>query len=209
MQHRIVIAAIVSLMTGGAAHVQATEGEQQQNQLQSRRLTHGASPAGGLTESQSSIQAKPFTAELRFDIKNGEPGLPNEYTKLVFADGSNRYVALVRRSGKVMSEGILRGATVQEWGLHEVTLGPETNGRGTGYLVITRGPGDILYLKTQLRQITLPGKRGEPRSGFNGLWEVSGATGKFNGLQGAGTLRINRLSESGRQWILEGELSGP
>ncbi|WOD14167.1 hypothetical protein [Paraburkholderia kirstenboschensis] len=145
MQHRIVIAGIVRLMTVGAAYVHAAEGEQQQNQLPSSRLPHGPSPAGGLNENQSSTQAKPFTAELRFDIKNGEPGLPNEYTKLVFADGSNRYVALVRRSGKVMSGGILRGATVQEWGLHEVTLGPETNGRGTGYLVITRGPGGHHY----------------------------------------------------------------
>ncbi|MGF6937088.1 hypothetical protein OKW41_006250 [Paraburkholderia sp. UCT70] len=193
MQHRIVLACILSLMTLGAVCAPAIPEEQQQNQPHAGQLT----------------QAKPFTVELRFDIKKGEPGLPNEYTRLVFADGSNRYVALVRRSGKVVTEGALRGATVQEWGFHEVTLGPETNGRGTGYLVITRGPGDILYLKTQLRQITVAGKRGEPRSAFNGLWEVSGATGKFNGLQGAGTLRIKRLSESERQWVLEGELSEP
>jgi hypothetical protein len=209
MQHRIVIAGIVSLTTMGAVHAKTTEGGQQQNPLQLRRLTQVTSPAGRLTGSQSSTQSTSFTAELRFDIKNGEPGLPNEYTKLVFADGSNRYVALVRRSGKVVSEGILRGATVQEWGFHEVTLGPETNGRGTGYLVIARSPGDILYLKTQLRQRAVPGKDGDSRSAFNGLWEVSGATGKFTGLQGAGTLRINRLSESARQWILEGELSKP
>jgi hypothetical protein len=37
-----------------------------------------------------SVLAKPFSAELRFDIKKGEPGQPNEYTKLKFADGSNR-----------------------------------------------------------------------------------------------------------------------
>jgi hypothetical protein len=78
---------------------------------------------------------------------------------------------------------------------------------GTGYLVIAFSPGNVLYLKTQLRQITVPGKDRESRSAFNGLWEVSGATGKFTGLQGAGTLQINRLSESERQWILEGELS--
>jgi hypothetical protein len=153
--------------------------------------------------------AKPFTAELRFDIKKGEPGLPNEYTKLEFADGSNRYIALVRRSGKVVSAGVLHGATVQDWGYHEVTLGPDTNGRGAGYLIMTSGPGDLLYLKTQLRQITVPSRGNEPRSVFNGLWEVSGATGKFKGLQGSGTLRIERLSESVRQWILEGELSEP
>lgn len=90
-----------------------------------------------------------------------------------------------------------------------MTLRPETNGRGTRYLVITCGPGGILYLKTQLRQTTLAGKRGESPSAFNGLWEVSGATEKFNGLPDSGTLRIDRLSESERQWILEGELSGP
>ncbi len=124
MQRRIVLAGILSLMAAFTACVQAGAGEQQHNQSQAGQLT----------------QAKPVTVELRFDIKNGEPGLPNEYTKLIFADGSNRYVALVRRSGKVVSEGMLRGATAQEWGFHEVTLGPETNGLGTGYLVITQAP---------------------------------------------------------------------
>jgi hypothetical protein len=155
------------------------------------------------------VSAEPFTAELRFDVKKSEPGQPNEYTKLEFADGSNRYVALVRRSGRVVSRGMLRDATVQEWGFHEVTLGPEPNGRGTGYLVIVRGPSNIIYLKTQLRQLSLSRKGDEQHSVFTGLWEVSGATGEFKGLQGAGTLRINRLSESERQWILDGETSKP
>jgi hypothetical protein len=90
--------------------------------------------------------AEPFTVEFRFDVKKGEPGQPNEYTKLGFANGSNRYVALVRRSGKAVGERMLRGATVQDWGFHEVTFGLETDGRGTGYLVISRSPGDIIYL---------------------------------------------------------------
>ena len=156
-----------------------------------------------------SVQAKPFSTELRFDIKKGEPGQPNEYTKLEFADGSNRYVALVRRTGRVVDSGMLRGAMVQEWGFHEVTQGPDANGRGTGYLVISRGPGNILYLKTQLRQITVSTKAGESHSVFNGLWEISGATGTFSGLQGTGTLQINRLSESERQWLLDGEIAEP
>jgi hypothetical protein len=205
----MVIAGIVSLTTVSAVCAQTMEGARQKNQMQVGRSSQGTSSPGVLVATQSSAQATPFTAELRFDIKNGEPGLPNEYTKLMFADGSNRYVALVRRSGKVVSHGMLRGATVQEWGFHEVTLGPESNGRGMGYLVIARGPADILYLKTQLRQITVPRKGGDPRSAFNGLWEVSGGAGKFTRLQGAGTLRINRLSENERQWILEGELSEP
>jgi hypothetical protein len=153
--------------------------------------------------------AKPFSTEFRFDIKTGEPGLPNEYTKLEFADGSDRYVALVRRTGRVVGSGMFLGAMVQEWGFHEVTLGAEPNGQGVGYLVISRGAGDMLYLKTQLRQLSVPTKAGELRSVFSGLWEVSGATGTFRGLQGAGTLRINRLSEHERQWMLDGEMSGP
>ena len=99
--------------------------------------------------------ATPFTAGFPFDIRKGEPGLPNEYTKLEFADGSSRYVALVRRAGRVVGGGMFRGAMVQEWRLHEVTLGSETNGRGTGYLVITRGPGHMVYLNTQLRRISV------------------------------------------------------
>lgn len=168
----------------------------------------GLAAACWLSASPSAL-AKPFSAELRFDIKKGEPGLPNEYTKLEFADGSNRYVALVRRSGRVVSGGMFRGAMVEEWGFHEVTLGPQANGRGTGYLVITRGPDNALYLKTQLRQLTLPTKTDEQSSVFNGLWEVSGATGMYRGLQGTGTLRINRLSEFERQWLLDGEISEP
>jgi hypothetical protein len=117
-----------------------------------------------------------------------------------------------RVADKVVSEGMLRSATVQEWVFHEVPLRAVTAGQGTGYLVITRGPEDIIYLKTQLRQVTVRSKLGEPRSAFNGLWEVSGATEKFNGLQGADTLRTNRLSEttqiaehigSWRIWFLE------
>ena len=124
--------------------------------------------------------ATPFTAGLPFDMRKGEPGLPN--TKLEFAYGSSRYVALVRRAGRVVGAGC-RGAMVQEWGLHEVTLGSETNGRGTGYLVITRGPGHMVYLNTQLRRISVSTKTGEQRAVFNDLWEVSGTTGIFKGLQ--------------------------
>jgi hypothetical protein len=151
--------------------------------------------------------AEPLNVELLIDLKNGAPGLPNEYTKLNFADGSNRYVALVRRSGKVVGNGPFAGATVQDWGLHEVSTKPEITGQGTGYLVISHGDADVVYLKTQTRSMAFPKKGDRQDSIFIGTWEVTGASGKFRGLEGAGTLRVNPLSPSERQWLLTGEVN--
>lgn len=129
---------------------------------------------------------------------------PKESLRLDFADGSKRYLAMVRREGKATGQGPLVGATATEWGMHDVTPGVGFNSHG--YLVFAMPDGDIAYLKTQVRATTVPGPDGKPNNLVNGSWEVVGASGKLKGLQGAGTLRINAVGPTERQWILDGEM---
>jgi len=129
---------------------------------------------------------------------------PKAESKLEFADGSKRYLLSTQREGKATGNGPLAGATMLEWGMHDVT--PGIGALGNGYLVFTITEGDVAYLKYQIRGIPVPGPDGKPRNLINGFWEVAGSTGKLKGLRGAGTVHINTVSPKERQWILEGDL---
>lgn len=141
-------------------------------------------------------QAEPIKVEAVLSQK--------EQLRLEFADGSKRYLAMVRREGKATGQGPIVGAITTEWGMHDVT--PRVGFNSHGYLVFAMPDGDIAYLKTQLRATTVPGPDGKPRNLLNGLWEVVGASGKLKGIQGAGTLSINAVGPTDRQWILDGEM---
>lgn len=125
-------------------------------------------------------------------------------SKLEFADGSKRYLVAIQRQGKATGNGPLAGATMLEWGMHDVT--PGIGFFGNGYLVFTITEGDVAYLKYQVRGIAVPGPDGKPRNLIDGFWEVAGSNGKLKGLRGAGTVHINAVSPKERQWILEGDL---
>jgi hypothetical protein len=124
---------------------------------------------------------------------------------LEFADGSQHVVRLVQREGPTKGEGPLRGATLLEWGMHDMNPGKGV-ADGTGYLVATGSAGDIAYLKYQWRAIMARGQDGKPMPLLGGQWEVVGATGKFKGLTGLGTLRIEVLEGTRRHWMFEGDL---
>jgi hypothetical protein len=124
---------------------------------------------------------------------------------LEFADGSQHVVRLVQREGHAKGEGPLSGATLLEWGIHDMNLG-KGYADGAGYLVATKSPGDIAYLKYQWRAIMAKGQDGKPMPLLGGHWEIVGGTGKLEGLTGLGTLRIEVLEGSNRHWMFEGEL---
>ena len=69
---------------------------------------------------------------------------PKAESKLEFADGSNRYLLATQREGKATWNGPLAGATMLEWGTHDVT--PGIGFLGNGYLVFTTNEGDVAYL---------------------------------------------------------------
>ena len=92
---------------------------------------------------------------------------------------------------------MLCGAAVTEYGKHGIT--PGIGGEASGYFIFTVPEGDIAYVKWVVRAISVPGLN-------SGVWEVVGGTGKLKGLQGAGTLHIKTVSQTDRDFILEGEL---
>lgn len=130
---------------------------------------------------------------------------PKAESKLEFADGSKRFLLATQREGKAVGNGPLAGATMLEWGMHDVT--PGTGANANGYLVFTTAAGDIAYLKYQFRMIQVAGPEGKPRFLVNGNWEVVGGTGKLQSLRGAGTVQVKVVSPKERQWILEGDLN--
>lgn len=129
---------------------------------------------------------------------------PKAESKLEFADGTKRYLLATQREGKAIGNGPLSGATMLEWGVHDVN--PAAGANANGYLVFTTADGDIAYLKYQFRALFLPASEGKRRLLANGFWEAVGGTGKLKGLRGAGTLQITAPSPKERQWTLAGDL---
>ncbi len=129
---------------------------------------------------------------------------PREQIRLDFADGSKHGVLMVKREGKAAGQGPLAGTAVTEYGRHDVVQG--VGGDPSGYLVFESTDKDLAYVKWSVRVVFLPGADGKPELHANGAWEVVGATGKFKGLQGAGTLRVKPVTPTDRNFILEGDL---
>lgn len=131
--------------------------------------------------------------------------VPKEQIKLDFKDGSGHFVLMVRREGAAAGTGLLDGAQIVEYGRHDIV--PGVAGDPSGYLVATKGEGNIAYIKWTVRAVFLPGKDGKPELNDNGFWEVVSGTGSFKGLKGAGTLHIKSANPTDRIFILDGQLA--
>jgi len=130
--------------------------------------------------------------------------VPKEQIRLDFKDGSGHFVLMVRREGTVTGTGLLNAASIVEYGRHDIV--PGASGDPSGYLVATKGEGNVAYIKWTVRAIFLPGKDGKPELNDNGFWEVVSGTGSFKGLKGAGTLHIRSAGPTDRIFVLEGKL---
>lgn len=131
--------------------------------------------------------------------------VPKEQIKLDFQDGSGHFVLMVRREGHATGSGLFDGASVVEFGRHDIV--PGVSGDSSGYLVVTRGAGDIAYLRWTVRSIFLPDREGQPEMDDNGFWEVVSGTGRFKDLKGTGTLHIESAGPTNRLFVLEGKLA--
>lgn len=127
-----------------------------------------------------------------------------EASKLDFADGSKRFFLLVRREGSTEGQGPLAGATVQEFGAHDVV--PGDSGEAHGYLVFTTPDGSEAYLRWLIRAVFVPGPDGKPKLLDNGVWQVVGGTGKLDSLKGAGRFHLQFPGPTDRRFVFEGEL---
>ena len=131
--------------------------------------------------------------------------VPKEQIKLDFKDGSGHFVLMVRREGTAAGSGLLNGAQIVEYGRHDIV--PGVAGDPSGYLVATKGEGNIAYIKWTVRAVFLRGEDGKSTLNDNGFWEVVSGTGTFKGLKGAGTLHIKSASPTDRIFVLEGQLA--
>lgn len=132
---------------------------------------------------------------------------PKEQIRLDFKDGSGHFVLMVKREGVASGSGLFDGASVVEYGRHDIV--PGVAGDPSGYLVVGKDDGSLAYLKWTVRAVFLPGKDGKPEINDNGFWEVVSGSGAFKGLKGAGTLHIRSAGPSDRIFILDGQLVAP
>lgn len=130
--------------------------------------------------------------------------VPKEQIKLDFKDGSGHFVLMVRREGTASGSGLLDGARIVEYGRHDIV--PGVSGDPSGYLVASKGEGNVAYIKWTVRAVFLPGKDGKPELSDNGFWEVVSGTGSFKGLKGAGTLHIKSANSTDRIFLLDGQM---
>jgi hypothetical protein len=127
-----------------------------------------------------------------------------EALRLDFADGSKHFFLLVHREGKSEGQGPLAGATVNEFGAHDIV--PGVGGEPRGYLEFTTADGDKAYIKWLIQAIFVPGPDGKPKLLDNGVWQVVSGTGKLSKLKGAGTFHLVATAATERRFVLQGEL---
>ncbi len=118
-----------------------------------------------------------------------------------FEDGSDRFVLMVQREGTAEGEGAFDGASVVEYGWHDVD--PPRGGDPMGYLQLTTPEGDVAYLKFDVRAVFLGGGE-EPELMDRGVWELVSGTGQFETMRGLGTVVI--VPGEKTRFQLDGEL---
>lgn len=131
---------------------------------------------------------------------------PKDEIRLAFASDSRHSLSLIHREGSAANgSGVFAGATVVEYGMHDV-IGGE-GGEAAGYLQATTAGGDVAYIKWRLRALFAAGPDGKAKVINNGHWELAGGTGQFAALRGVGTLALEFPSKTERRYILQGDLS--
>ncbi len=113
------------------------------------------------------------------------------------------FVLFVRREGKAAGLGMLNGAELPEYGMHDIR--PGVDGAPRGYLVAKLPGGDQAVIQWKVQATFVPGPDGKPRLLDNGVWRFIGGTGSLEGIKGAGILHIKAVSPSDREFELTGE----
>ncbi|MEO3431200.1 hypothetical protein AAFN88_20260 [Pelagibius sp. CAU 1746] len=124
---------------------------------------------------------------------------------LNFQNDTRHFLTLLLREGTAEGNGVFEGATVAEYGMHDVTGG--VGGEASGYIVATTTGGDIAYFRWLLRAFFVEGTEGKSRLVNSGLWELAGGTGQFAAARGTGALTIGFPSKTERRYLLTGDIS--
>jgi hypothetical protein len=128
---------------------------------------------------------------------------PKEQIQVDLPTSQKHFVLFVRREGKAAGTGVLEGAQLTEYGMHDIR--PGIDGTPRGYLVAKLRDGEQLVIQWEVQATFVPGLDGKPKLLDNGVWRFIGGTGKADGLRGAGILHIKAVSSSDREFELTGE----
>lgn len=127
---------------------------------------------------------------------------PQKQMKFEFADDSEHFVLAARREGEAEGSGVFAGASVTEFGWHDVN--PPVSGNPRGYLQVTTENGDVAVLRWLVKAAFMKGEDGVALFN-NGIWELVSGTGQFADKRGVGSLVI-RPQGGPNLFILEGEV---
>jgi hypothetical protein len=115
------------------------------------------------------------------------------------------FVLFVRREGKATGTGLLNGAQVVEYGMHDIR--PGVDGAPRGYLVASLPSGEQAVIQWEVQATFIPGPGGKPKLLDNGVWRLVGGTGALETARGAGTMHIKAVSANDREFQLDGEVT--
>ena len=128
---------------------------------------------------------------------------PKEQIQVDLPTAQKHFVLFVHREGKAAGSGVLAGAKLTEYGMHDIR--PGLDGTPRGYLIAKLADGDQVVIQWEVQATFVPGPDGKPRLLDNGVWRFIGGTGKSDGLKGAGILHIRAVSATDREFELTGE----
>ncbi len=115
------------------------------------------------------------------------------------------FVLFVRREGKATGTGLLDGAQVVEYGMHDIR--PGVDGAPRGYLIARLPSGEQAVIQWEVQATFVPGPDGKPKLLDNGVWRLIGGTGALETARGAGTMHIKAVSANDREFQLDGEVT--
>jgi hypothetical protein len=130
---------------------------------------------------------------------------PTDQIRLNFSSDENHFLALTQREGVADESGIFAGASVTEYGMHDIIVGD--GGRAQGYLEATTTSGDTAYFAWRLQAKFVVDSDGDTKVINNGHWELVDGTGDFASMRGVGTLLLEFVDKTDRRYVLEGDIS--
>lgn len=126
---------------------------------------------------------------------------PQDAIQYDFPTDAPHFVLLVQRTGTLEGEGMLGGAAVTEYGMHDISPGDE--GLAQGYIIVETDEGEA-FIKYEVQVAFVPGSDG-PVALDNGVWHFTGGTQALEGIKGAGTMHIKPVSETDREFSFDGQ----
>ena len=129
---------------------------------------------------------------------------PKEQIYVDLPTPEKHFVLLVKRQGRATGTGVLDGAELTEYGMHDIR--PGRDGTPRGYVVAKLPNGDQAVIQWEVQATFVPGPGGKPKLLDNGVWRFIGGTGGLSRITGAGIMHIKPVSPKDREFQFDGEV---